>query len=118
MNLYLSQTLLLIAVFIFGLYVFQFRTVLSDRLIMLLLSGVGIILIVFPDISSIAAHKIGIGRGVDLIMYMFILFCLFRFVGISADSRKMETKVTSIIRTIAIKNARTGSMPEQSARYE
>ena len=40
MNIQLSQILLVIALLIFGLYVFRVRTVLTDRIVLLILAAV------------------------------------------------------------------------------
>ncbi len=105
MNLLWSQVILVSAMLVYGIYVFRFRTVLTDRIVLLSLACVGIILVIDPEISNWMAHRIGIGRGADLIMYIFLVFCLFRFVGIASQSNAVERQMTKIIRAIALQNA-------------
>jgi hypothetical protein len=70
------------------------------------LACAGIVLVIDPEISNWLAHRIGIGRGADLIMYIFFVFCLFRFVGIASQSNAVERQLTRIVRAMAIDNAR------------
>jgi small membrane protein len=106
MNLLWSQVILVAAMLAYGIYVFRFRTVLTDRIVLMSLAFAGIILVIDPEISTWLAHRIGIGRGADLIMYIFLVFCLFRFVGIASQSNAVERQMTRIIRAMAIDNAR------------
>jgi hypothetical protein len=105
MNLLWSQVILVAAMGAYGIYVFRFRTVLTDRIVLLSLACAGIILVIDPAISTWLANRIGIGRGADLIMYIFLVFCLFRFVGIASQSNAVDRRMTHIIREIAIEKA-------------
>lgn len=98
----LSQIILIIAVFTFGLYVFRLRTVLTDRIVLLGLSIIGMILVIQPELSTQIANRIGIGRGTDLLLYVFIFFCLFRFVGIASNSKEHERQLTRVVRALAL----------------
>jgi small membrane protein len=106
MNLLWSQVILVSAMMAYGIYVFRFRTVLTDRIVLMSLACAGIVLVIDPEISNWLAHRIGIGRGADLIMYIFFVFCLFRFVGIASQSNAVERQLTRIVRAMAIDNAR------------
>jgi hypothetical protein len=103
-----SQVILFAILVIFGWYVLRVRTVLTDRIILVTLSMGGILLILYPQESTVIANRIGIGRGTDMIFYFFMLFCLFRFVGIAADRRATQKNLTEIVRQIAIQNAQHG----------
>ncbi|MBI9051655.1 MAG: DUF2304 domain-containing protein [Anaerolineaceae bacterium] len=106
----LGQLLILATVLLFGFYVLGMRTVLTDRFIMLILMVAAVFFVLFPDISTVIANWIGIGRGTDMIFYFFILFTLFRFVGISSDRKRIDRSITEIVRTIAIDNAHKGGL--------
>jgi len=114
MNIQLSQILLVIALLIFGLYVFRVRTVLTDRIVLLILALGGLVLVIHPNLSMWVANRIGIGRGTDLLLYVFILFSMFNFVGISSELKKMEGKLTEVVRRQALQNPQTGIKEEST----
>jgi len=104
MNVFIGQVILVVIILMFILYITRVRTVLFDRLIMLFSSIVAMILIINPNISTQLAHLMGIGRGTDMILYFFILFVLFQFVGIAVTRRSTDKKITKIIRAMALRN--------------
>jgi len=102
----LSQVILVLSLLLFAVYVFRVRSVLYDRAIFLLLTGTGVVLVIWPDLATAAANAIGIGRGSDLLLYVFIIGFLFGFVNVSSGLRRAERQITEIVRAIAIENAR------------
>lgn len=102
------QIFLITAIVIFALYAYRLRTILADRLILFGLSLVGIILIIQPNWSTLIAHFLGIGRGTDLILYLFIIFSLFRFMGIDSYHRDIDHHTTEIVRAIALRSPQFG----------
>jgi hypothetical protein len=102
MTIYWDQILLLAAIAGFGLYVFRLRTVLIDRLIYLLLIAGGIALVLKPELSTNIANRIGIGRGTDLLFYIFMLFCLFQYVSVASQFKTLERQLTLLVRSTAI----------------
>ncbi len=109
MNIHLSQLILIAAIFLFALYVFRLRSVLTDRIIYLTLVLGGLLLVIHPDLSTWTANQIGIGRGTDLILYIFIIYSLFYFVSISSSLKQIERKLTDIVRIIAINDEMHGA---------
>jgi len=105
-NATLGQILLIVLVVLLGVYVFALRSKVTDRLIMLVLAVVGIVLLAWPGLSSTVAGFVGIGRGADLVFYLFIVFCLFRFVSQAASTRRLEERLTEVVREQALVNAR------------
>jgi hypothetical protein len=108
MRLLPSQVILLAVFVLFGLYALRVRSIRSDRIILLALMLAGVVLVLDPGLSTWVANRIGIGRGTDLIMYLFILFSLFRFVGISAETKRTQRQLTLLVRELAIMAARSG----------
>jgi hypothetical protein len=104
MNIQLSQIFLVIALLVFGLYVFRVRTVLTDRIVLLILAIGGLVMVIHPNLSMWVANRIGIGRGTDLLLYVFILFSMFNFVGISSELKKIERQLTEVVRQQALQN--------------
>lgn len=67
------------------------------------------IFVVWPEILSRLAAFVGIGRGVDLIIYLSI-FSLFYFVfKISLRQDRLEKNLADIVRKIALNNVNRGA---------
>jgi small membrane protein len=91
--------------FVFGGSVFQSR--LAYRLLALCLSLAGGILILFPDLTTAAAHSVGVGRGADLLLYLGIFAGVYAFLLLYTKARKLERQMTAQIRASAIRDAIT-----------
>jgi hypothetical protein len=113
MSVTLAQILLVVLIAAVVVYVFTLRSVSTDRLAMLLVAAAGCILVAWPGLSTDAARLVGIGRGVDLVLYLFVVFCLFRFVSIAAGMRRLDERLTRVVRDVALQNARPAPMAEQ-----
>jgi len=85
-------------IFLFSLYLIYFKNGLIMRLIMLSVFALGIVLTITPETTIKVANILGIGRGVDLIFYLCILFGVFGFTILYAKYRKMEQLLTDLIR--------------------
>ena len=106
MNLF--QVFLIVMVFLFLVYVWRFQKAMYNRFVMLIIGVMGIIFIIFPDITSSIAARVGIGRGVDLLFYTWIIFCLFKFLGYESRINELQKSVTELTRHIAIQEAESG----------
>jgi hypothetical protein len=83
---------------IFVYYISRFRNALLDLLILGLFSSAAIFFILYPDETTIIANKLGVQRGADLLFYCCILFFLFVIIKLFAKIRRLERKMTEIIR--------------------
>ena len=63
------------------------------------------IAIAFPDILAVLANALGIGRGTDLVLYVFILVGFVAFFVTYLRFRRLEEQITHIVRHIAISEA-------------
>lgn len=109
----IGQVVFLTAAVAFAIYATRLRSTLTDRLIYLLLAGAGFMLVLYPDWSTGIAHRMGIGRGVDLVIYLFIVFSLFHYASGAAKARQMERAITAIVRRLAIAEARQDSHSDE-----
>ena len=100
-----GQVILLVAVIAFAVYATRVRSSLSDRLIYIALVAIGVPLVLYPDWSTTIAHRVGIGRGVDLVIYLFMAYCLFFFASSASHFRKVERDLTLVVRALAIERA-------------
>lgn len=105
----IGQLVFLVAAVAFAIYATRLRSTLADRLIYIILAVAGFVLVLYPDWSTSIAHRIGIGRGVDLVIYLFIVFSLFHYASGAARARQMERAITAMIREHAIAAAVVGS---------
>ena len=85
-------------VIIFAYYVSRFRNALLDLLVLIAFAGLGIFFILFPEYSNKLAQKLGVGRGADLLFYSCILFFLFIVLKLFARMRRLEDKITELVR--------------------
>lgn len=108
-TVFVGQLLLIALILGLGFYIFALRSVLTDRLAMLLLAALGVALVAWPGLAEDVARMFGIGRGTDLVFYLFIIFCLFRFVSASAAQRRLERRLTDVVRELALRDAQMGA---------
>jgi hypothetical protein len=91
--------------FIAVYYFIRLRNSLFDIILLLLMIGVAITLVIFPDISNDIAHRLGVGRGADLVFYTSILIFWFIILKLYARIRRLEQTITQVVRKDAIDNA-------------
>jgi small membrane protein len=111
MTLQPSQILLLAAILGFLGYAIWLRTAMADRLIYLTLVCGGVLLILFPSLATHLANLVGIGRGADLVFYLFVVGSLFLSAHLLARLHHAEQSITRLVRRLAIEQA----LREQSA---
>lgn len=85
-----------IAIFIY--YIARFRNALADLIILGIFSAAAVFFILYPDETTVIANKLGVQRGADLLFYICILFFIFIIVKLYARIRRLESKLTEIIR--------------------
>ncbi len=97
-------------------YLAYFRSKLLDRLLGLVLLGVAWFAILLPDYTTRLANVLGVGRGADLIFYLFALFTVFVFVILSTQTRTLNRQITALVRHQAIRDASAPAAPELQGR--
>jgi len=83
---------------IFLYYIFKLRNAIVDLLAISLFSSLAIFFILIPEYTSIIANKLGVGRGADMLFYTFILFFLFLILKLFSRIRRLEKKLTDLVR--------------------
>ena len=68
--------------------------------------GVVAVVDIFPFVIERAANYLGIGRGVDLVIYTSIFVIVYILFRIYVRLNKIEKNISAMVRTIAIHNAR------------
>jgi len=98
----LSQGVLLGLLALFGLYAVRLRSTTGDRVVYLLLWTVGSVLVLRPEWSNAVAARLGIGRGADLVFYLFILFSLFQMAATASAMRRLQRDLGALARETAL----------------
>lgn len=97
-------TLLLLGILFFSIR--QRRIGRTLRFFVATCIAAGIVMIWMPHWSSIVANVLGVGRGADLVMYLWILFSLQAFVYLYISIKRKERQITELTRALAISNAK------------
>ena len=66
----------------------------------------GGVLILFPEIARRLAHAVGIGRGVDFVMYPTVIWLVRESLVSRRRRREEEERLTELVRSVAIEGAR------------
>lgn len=101
----IKQILFVFILIVSIIYITRVRNFLIDRVILALLMLTGILFVIFPNFTSVIANAIGIGRGADLVFYLFIFSTLFIFFYVLSKMNKLNRDFTEFVRNDAIRNA-------------
>ena len=80
-----------------------------DRVVRWLVWVAAFLAILNPDLTSQVANAIGINRGTDLVLYVFVLAFLGASFYLYARYTRLHRQLTDVVRHIAIQEARKGS---------
>lgn len=101
----------LIAAFV-GILLYAYRKRKESLIVFLAIATLalaGLIATVFPDITIAMARAVGIGRGTDLVFYLFTIISIIIFFRYFLKFRKMEQQITILARKIALQEAKDPS---------
>ena len=68
--------------------------------------GLGIALVIRPDWSSEVARLLGVGRGADLILYVWTAVSILVLANVHFRLRRLQSMITLLTRELAILEAR------------
>jgi len=97
--------LILLTVGLLFVYLAYFRSKLWDRVVVLLLLAAAWFSILLPEFTTTVANMLGVGRGADLIIYLFALFTLYALVLLYTNVQTMSLQLTALVRQNAIRDA-------------
>lgn len=72
-----------------------------------MLSTIGFVMVAAPEISTLIANWIGVGRGADLVLYIFVCLTLVAIFSLHLRMRKNFEIITILARNIALSNAKS-----------
>jgi hypothetical protein len=87
-------------------YFRKLRSHLLDRLIVIVLGGAGLAMAIMPEWSNTVARFFGVGRGVDLVIYLSITGLAFLWIMLYANVRRQHEQMTELVRALALAQAR------------
>jgi hypothetical protein len=82
-----------------------------DRFVRGLVWIAAFVAIANPELTSQVARAIGIQRGTDLVLYVFVLAFLGTALYFYGQNLRIQRQITDVVRHIAIQEARKQSLP-------
>lgn len=106
------KLLLIAATLIFGLVLL--RTPSGTNLALRRMGGIGIVAlgvvaVAFPGTTVWAANLVGVKRGTDLLLYIFVMTFLFSTVASYQRIHRLEQQIAQLTREIALRQTEQGS---------
>ena len=117
----LSQWILVGAFLIVGFYLLKARRSSNQQAIRRLFIVIGLIAgllaVLFPQYTNVLASVVGVGRGTDLLLYIFVVFALFYAVYQYRRQLWQEKVNTDLARALTLTQAKLDkALEERSAR--
>jgi len=103
----------LLALTLFGAAITRNRT--ATRLLLLVQLLLGVLLVLFPELTQVAAEVVGVGRGTDLLLYLLVLAVYFGAIVFMAKCRRMERQLTTAVRECALLREELARMKRDEA---
>jgi hypothetical protein len=98
-------------------YFTRFRSRLGDRTVVIVLLLGASVLVALPELTTRLAHRVGVGRGADLIIYLALLGYGFIVLVLISKIRSLETSIVDLARAIALAHARVPAANRNSAEH-
>jgi hypothetical protein len=106
----LIKVLLIGATLVFGALTLRERQPAAHqalrRIGLLLLVPVGVVAVAFPDTTVWAAHLVGVKRGTDLLLYLFVMTFLFTTLACYQRLHHAEQQLVELTRELALQQQR------------
>ena len=100
------QIVLITAVVLVAIYFFvRLQNSILDFLLLLAMVTAALVFIFLPGLTNAIAHRMGVGRGADLIFYLSIVIFWFVIIKLYVRIRKLEKIVTDVVRKDALNEA-------------
>ena len=88
------------------LYLRFFRNRIFNMLFFITIFAIGIVFVIHPSITTQLASFFGVGRGVDLIIYLLLLAFFFMFIALFYKIRTLDKTIIELVRSRAVKTAK------------
>ena len=107
MTIQIFLTVLLVGIGV--VFAIQQATSRLVRVLILAVIAVGAFFIWAPEQTTVISRAIGVGRGADLVLYLWVVISLALMLVLYLKIVQMGRKLTQLTRTIALSRARTPS---------
>jgi small membrane protein len=109
-----TGTLLLLIAGLFAYDVFTLRTQKRALALQGLVFLGGSVLVAFPDSTTRVAHYVGVGRGVDFVLYVTVLWLVRESLVTRRERRELQGRLEEVVRAVALSKLSEQS-PDASA---
>lgn len=92
------------------------RSLALKRIFAILFVIAAVLAILFPNVLTEIAHLFGIGRGTDLLLYVFIIAVMAFAVATIRAKARSDARVTQLARAVALMDARSRERAERDGR--
>jgi small membrane protein len=75
------------------------------RMAAALLAVGGALAVLFPEAVTSVAHVVGVGRGTDLVLYLFVVASTFTWLGLNRRLLELENRLARLVRAQALAEA-------------
>ena len=100
------QIVLITAVVLVAIYFFaRLHNSILDFLFLLAMVTAALVFIFLPSLTNTIAHRLGVGRGADLVFYLSIVIFWFVIIKLYVRIRKLEKIVTDVVRKDSLNEA-------------
>ena len=86
-----------------------FRSAVVDKLLIAVIMAAGMFMVVFPELTNKLATALGVGRGADLVFYLFIVAFCYLILLVYAKIKKMEQQLAELARKQALMDVKPPS---------
>lgn len=106
------QVVLILALAVLLVYAISQRSKApGPALAMIVGAIVGVALVLFPETTTMIAEWLGVGRGADLVLYLFVLMTLAAIFNLHLRNRATAVRLTELARAIALMSAKKPEKP-------
>ncbi len=77
-------------------------------------AALGVVAVIFPDVTVWAAHLVGVKRGTDLVLYLFVMTFLFTTLATYQRFHHLEQRVVELTRQMALTDAARAAEPQRA----
>jgi hypothetical protein len=99
---------------IVGLLAYDFATLRRYKRLLMLEFGafaVAAVFVIAPDLSTALAHAVGIGRGVDVVLYPLVIWLVRESFVARRRRLEDEERLTKLVRELALRTTQTTAPP-------